>query len=401
MSTKKNCPNCNAPLEESELYCPKCGEKPGIIQQQEIVDNLNGKFKAVIYQKMRSPLCVLLIVCGLTNILLSLSNILDWLRCIFLLIATIGYISAFFSSKNPEKMYKHLKLISIYDSYHSVILSIWYYIVSAITIIIAILMLCGSAFLGSIGLEMFSEGGFFGALIVGAIGGLAALIIHLIRSIFRKRKAYFMALADTLFSEKYVPINIPSTISCVWGIVIIVTGVASALSSILILEFINQMLSFIPNETLSYLLGSLTSGSYLLMLLPPITSGMYFILSGVLMSSINSEQAINKKIYLDECAKLDRIKQETSSVIHKYQQKLKAEFEAKKQKEDEAKAKQEKAQLNMQEQQQLMLQMMMHQMMQNNPGFNMPTENKKPEPSTECDDKNDNKIDNQQTEKEN
>ncbi len=398
MTETNNCPICDSKLDSEGLYCEKCGERVKVVAQQKVIEKM-PKDKNIILSKLHSPLTLIIAFCGVANILFGITSfgIPELLKDIFMLISTIALFSVFFYSKeqnNAPILAKKIRLIATYDSFCNVLMTILIVIVSIGLGLMMLLPLIGSSMANSLSESSdFTGAGLVGVLIIGVIGAAVIGIICAIKRIYKNRKEYFHTLGEVVASGKNMPSGVPAVSSYVCGGFIIICGIASSATSSFITGLLDGILSSIPSDVSGSLANILPDNNFLLLLMPNLSLGLYFILSGVLMTSIQNGLEANRQLIRNETNELEKIKKETQAVVLKVQERKRLEEEEKKREEDQAlKAKEEKlkqeaearrleeeeerrlkkqAELDMQEQQRLMMQIMMQQMMQNNPNFNM------------------------------
>lgn len=395
-----NCTKCNATLADEAIYCAECGDQFAVNAQRAKVGEAFAKTKTILVNQTKHP--IFLVVAILFSVMFAsqvitmfsggISGIFSGiLPFIFMLLATIGLWKTY-AAKEAAPLEASLRSASIYDAYTSVMYTIYIVLLSIFGAITAIIMLLGGKLVSDqvsdIGAQAQAQTGSdmgagevadsamsFGivaAIVVIVVFAIAITIVALFKSIYKKRRMYFKALAETAATGKYAPAKAPvigsyivggaTALGAIFPFALAFAGdaIADALFADVLLglgdvgktimDLIKTMLS---DATASFAVSGILS----------LVIGGYLVLSAVWMDMTHKAEASNRDLIKSECATLDAIEMATKDAIFAAEkQKRDAEAAIKKAEEDEAK----KAQADFSAQQQQIMRMMMMQMMQQN-----------------------------------
>ena len=380
------CAKCNASVADGQLYCPQCGDQFEVNKQRAKVSAAFANTKNILLKQTKHP--IFLVVAILFSVMFAsqLSSVasgffgivITVITFVCMLLATIGLWRSF-AAKDPAILGKTLRSASVYDAFNSVMCTIGIIVVSILGGIGAV----ASFFMDSLGssdaavdaeleLELDAiegleaatttvENGFASKIVTFIVilvcVAVAITILSLYKNVFKNRRRYFVSLADTALTGKYVAPKAPVIGSYIVGGAI----VAGAFAMFAIPTVVVSLLSGLPlGESMVDVVNAVLSGIVFSGVVSLVT-GAYLILSAVWMANTHKLESANRDVIKAEYAALEAIENATRDAILAADRKKREEEEArKKAEEEEAK----KAQADITAQQQQIMRMMMMQMMQ-------------------------------------
>ncbi|MBE6594537.1 MAG: zinc ribbon domain-containing protein [Ruminococcaceae bacterium] len=349
-----NCTRCNAPLEEDALYCKSCGTQHAVLEQKAKIEGITANIKGLIVTKLKSPLFLVAAILFSIMFASTISSVFSGgfagiagsiLSFIFMLIATIGMWKGY-ASKTPADAASALRKASIYDAYQRVMYTISIVLTSIMAVICIILVALGgqaiAGVLASAGLVEDSEsaagGGIIAILLVTVIFAITIAVISIFRGIYAKRRAYFMALAQTAETGSYTAAKAPVVGSYILGGYSVLSSISTIAFALVGQALLNGLVAAViaemdlPAELSEMLLGLVSSAmsGFVFAGIGSLITGAYMILSAVWMAKVHSAQVANAEAANIEQARLVVIENATREAMAADEAKKRAEEEAKK-----------------------------------------------------------------------
>lgn len=377
-----NCKKCNAELHEGDLFCPECMDKIAVNEQKEKVAEVSKVAKNTVLKQLNNIMFLVMAICFSVMVLptvistftsLPMSILTNALELIFSIITVVGLWMGY-TAKETSDLNKILRRASIYDAYNSVMCTIAIVFLAIGAAAATILsFLGGSLFSGassSLGGNSQAQvegdamiGGIISAIVVILVFGVIIAIVSIMKSIYKSRRKYFVALGASTVSGEYKVEKAPIVGSFVIGGLNILFAIPSFLFGLLKEIFLTPVLanlgefgSFI-NEMLDRMIEGM-----ILIALGILVVGAYYIISGIWIKTTHEAQLQNGAAVAAEQAALEKLEAETEAAIREVEmQKKKAEDDARAAADLEAK------------QTQAMMQQMMMQMMQQQQANNAAT----------------------------
>ena len=393
------CKKCNHQMEENATFCTECGYSPEVENHRNKLTEMKKRAMDNVINHCHSPLflvftILLTVVLGASVLgsLLSggiLGFIFTSLPTVFVILVVVGLWKAF-SAKDKDSIPSALRLGSIYDGFGNVAFTVF-------------LVLFG--ILGGFGiiLSMFNGGGFDGFLSALLSFSILIALTALGKSIFKKRREYFLSLIVLSESGTYTGQQAPVAESIIMGVINSMIGFCT-MFMLPMADFSDLYMSYLPSE-----LGDMTDifedalnislnspASYLGVLLSSMGCFAlcgFYICQAIWMSILQNKIVASKREIHQEEEVILEIEKKTRSAINanrreteirlKLQREAEEEAERRRQQEEEEallrKREEEAAKLahqreqeaamqrQMNMQQQMMMQMMMQKMMGTNP----------------------------------
>lgn len=212
------CKNCNNPIPNGEHFCRKCGHPSPIMEQRNKIAGVREKLTSLPREKAHSPLFVIIAIVFTLMTIGRGMNLLygDYsvlLEGVFMGIAVIG-IWLCYTAKDNKKMASALRTASIHDAYVRVLFTIWIVLASVIFIGFAIICFVAACLLATNEAAKVDEALPSVLVSLGIItlvgGGVLLLVITFIRWVYASRRAYYISLAKlsegTPYTEKRAPV---------------------------------------------------------------------------------------------------------------------------------------------------------------------------------------------------
>ena len=377
-----NCKKCNAELHEGDLFCPECMDKFAVNEQKEKVAEVSKVAKNTVLKQLNNIMFLVMAICFSVMVLptvistftgLPMSILTNALELIFSIITVVGLWMGY-TAKETSDLNKILRRASIYDAYTSVMYTIAIVFLAIGAAAATILsFLGGSLFSGassSLGGNSQAQvegdaiiGGIISAIVVILVFGVIIAIVSIMKSIYKSRRKYFVALGASTVSGEYKVEKAPIVGSFVLGGLSILSAIPSFLFGILKEIFLTPVLTNLGEFGL-FIDGILNGmiGGMIFAALGSLVVGAYYILSGIWIKATHEAQLQNGAAVAAEQAALEKLEAETEAAIREVEmQKKKAEDDARAAADLEAK------------QTQAMMQQMMMQMMQQQQANNAAT----------------------------
>lgn len=377
-----NCKKCNAELHEGDLFCPECMDKFAVNEQKEKVAEVSKVAKNTVLKQLNNIMFLVMAICFSVMVLptvistftgLPMSILTNALELIFSIITVVGLWMGY-TAKETSDLNKILRRASIYDAYTSVMCTIAIVFLAIGAAAATILsFLGGSLFSGassSLGGNSQAQvegdaliGGIISAIVVILVFGVIIAIVSIMKSIYKSRRKYFVALGASTVSGEYKVEKAPIVGSFVIGGLSILSAIPSFLFGLLKEIFLTPVLANL-GEFGSFINGILDGmiGGMIFTALGSLVVGAYYIISGIWIKTTHEAQLQNGAAVAAEQAALEKLEAETEAAIREVEmQKKKAEDDARAAADLEAK------------QTQAMMQQMMMQMMQQQQANNAAT----------------------------
>lgn len=377
-----NCKKCNAELHEGDLFCPECMDKFAVNEQKEKVAEVSKVAKNTVLKQLNNIMFLVMAICFSVMVLptvistftgLPMSILTNALELIFSIITVVGLWMGY-TAKETSDLNKILRRASIYDAYTSVMCTIAIVFLAIGAAAATILsFLGGSLFSGassSLGGNSQAQvegdaliGGIISAIVVILVFGVIIAIVSIMKSIYKSRRKYFVALGASTVSGEYKVEKAPIVGSFVIGGLSILSAIPSFLFGLLKEIFLTPVLTNLGEFGL-FIDGILNGmiGGMIFAALGSLVVGAYYIISGIWIKTTHEAQLQNGAAVAAEQAALEKLEAETEAAIREVEmQKKKAEDDARAAADLEAK------------QTQAMMQQMMMQMMQQQQANNAAT----------------------------
>ena len=236
------CKKCDRLLSLEDHFCQRCGQISPLKEQKNKISALRERQRNLLNEKTRSPLFVIIAVLFSLMTLSRIANFLysDYTALLdgtFMGIAAVSMWICYAISDN-QKLAKALRRASIHDAFVRVVFTILILIISIAMVGLAIVLFVGAGVIAintgwnigkDIPLLLVSVG-----IFVLIFGGIALVLIALVRMAYAARRKYFVSLGEFAAGGVYDAESAPFSSSLIFGISCLGFSLLSVISSVLI-----------------------------------------------------------------------------------------------------------------------------------------------------------------------
>ena len=324
-----NCKQCGNPIDENKLVCQNCGYQGPLNEERAKLEELRERKKNLVFNMVKKPIFLALTIAISVATVINIINILrgdvsGLIESLFMGISAVGLWSCYLAKDNGA-LNGALRNASLYDAYNRIIYTVLAVVDVVVFGLVAAVMFVLSADKSG---PLAGSGETVTVLAVAAliVGAISVAIKLLFRSVYKKRREYFLELGKFVESGSYTAKKPSPVGSYVIGAMSAISGLSSLgmslLSTTLSSIVMNVLSSLAPSSEIAALLplaeamliaifGGLAIGA-----VSKLAVGLYYILSAVWMTSVHEEAcAANSAIDHQNVRRLD------------FERKSKAEYE--------------------------------------------------------------------------
>ena len=314
-----NCKQCGNPIDENKLVCQNCGYQGPLTEEREKLEELRERKRNLVGTMVKKPIFLALAIAISVAAVIHVINLLrgdvsGLMEAVFMGISAVGLWSCYLAKDNGA-LNGALRNASLYDAYNKIIYTVLAVVDIAVFGIIAVVLLILSA--DKTGNPAGSpEATAVIAVMVLIVGAISVAIKLLFRSVYKKRREYFLELGKFVESGSYT-VKKPSPVgSYVIGAMSILGGLSSLGTSLLAGALTDIVMSIfsslVPSSEIAELLPLVetmliaTFGGLAIGAVSKLAVGLYYILSAVWMTSVHEEAcAANSAIDHQNVRRLD------------------------------------------------------------------------------------------------
>lgn len=317
------CEKCHAALEEDALFCHVCGDQFAANRQKEKVNRAFLNTRNIIFKQTKSPifmtvsifLSVILAfgICGESEFFSGV------LSCVFMAIAVVGAWSCY-ATKKYEALAGALRRASIFDAYLRVVHTVSAVLLSVLCAVSVIFALFMGAETGlSIANAEVSSVDIISAVVLLVAFAAIISIVLVFRSIYAKRRKFFLSLSETVRTCNYTVTKAPVKSSCVLGgfyflqaifsivLALFMRGIVYRIFALLLLKLDLVEVVDITVTTLASGLVAWGISSFII--------GGYLVFSAIWMHNVHKEEMQNKTELIEACAEFEKIEKSVKEII--------------------------------------------------------------------------------------
>lgn len=314
-----NCKQCGNPIDENKLICQNCGYQGPLMEEREKLKELREKRKSLLITMVKKPtflaLAIALSVAAAMGAINALrGDVGGLIETVLMVLSAVGLWGCYFAKDN-NALSGALRNASLYDAYNRIIYTILavvdIVVFGLVSVVLFILSADKSGPLASSGDVMTVI-----AVMVLVVGAISVAIKLLFRSVYKKRREYFLSLSRFAESGSYTA-DKPSPVgSYVIGVMSVLSGLSSMGMSLLA-----ATLTSVATEVISMLAGAADLSEFLPLIetmliatfgglafggISKLAIGLYYILSAVWMTSLHEEAvAANSAVDHQNVRRLD------------------------------------------------------------------------------------------------
>ena len=323
------CEKCHASLEGDALFCHVCGDQFAANKQKEKVNSTFLNTRNIILKNTKSPL--FLVVAILFSVIFAfrffstirggISEIFSGiLPCVFMGITVYGLWSCY-AAKKFDKLADSLRKASVFEAYTRVMHTISVVLLSILGVASVILVLFMGAGAQALNFapDAISSISIISAIIVFVVFAVIITIVLIFRSIYAKRRKFFLSLSETVRTCNYTTTKAPVVGSYVLGGFDIFGALLSISVALSARAVVNQMFGPLLAEmgiadAIDAALVTISSG-LVVSAISNFISGGYLVISAVWMLNMHKAEVQNKAEVMEACAVLEKIEKSVREII--------------------------------------------------------------------------------------